>query len=91
MNLWVPSVIHPSGKCKIVLIAAHSWATFRESFQVRWNILLARIDYMMHYHDFLSQFSLEETTEIEQWPDTFQSVYSSLNAHCNYRLKFLTV
>ena len=24
-NLWVPSIIYPSGKCKIVLIAAHSW------------------------------------------------------------------
>ena len=36
--------------------------------------LLAGIDiYMMHYHDFLSKLFLEETTEIEQWPDTFQS------------------
>ena len=36
-------------------------------------VLLARIDYMMHYHDFLSKLFLEETTAIEQWPDTFQS------------------
>ena len=40
-------------------------------FPGRWNVLLARMDYMRHYHDFLSK--LEETTEIEQWPDTFQS------------------
>ena len=26
-----------------------------------------------NYHDFLSKLFLEETTEIEQWPDTFQS------------------
>ena len=28
---------------------------------------------MMYYHDFLSKLFLKETTEIEQWPDTFQS------------------
>jgi len=30
-----------------------------------------------------------ETTEIEQWPDTFQP--SSLKVHCGYRLTFLVV
>ena len=39
-------------------------------FPGRWNVLLARMNYMRHYHDFLSKL---ETTEIEQWPDTFQS------------------
>jgi len=28
---------------------------------------------MMQYHDFLCKLFLEETTEIEQWPNTFQS------------------
>ena len=47
-------------------------------FPGRWNVLLARMDYMRHYHDFLSKLFLE-TTEIEQWPDTFQS-YSQFTA-----------
>ena len=64
MNLWVPSVIYPSGKCKIGLIAAHSWDNIPWEFPGRWNVLLARIDYLMHYHGFLSQLFLEETTKI---------------------------
>ena len=59
-------------------------------FPGRWNVLLARIDYMRHYHDFLSKLYIEEVTEIEQWPDTFSSlVHNSLQAHCSYRLRSL--
>ena len=64
VNLWVASVIYPSGKCKIGLIAAHSWDNIPWEFPGRWNVLLARIDYIMHYHGFLSQLFLEETTKI---------------------------
>ena len=58
---------------QIVLIAAHSWDNIPWEFPGHWNVLLARIDYMMHNHDFLSKLFLEETTEIEQWPDNFLS------------------
>ena len=36
---------------------------------------------------------LEETTEIEQWPDTYLPVLftCSLKAHCSYSLKFFVV
>ena len=34
---------------------------------------MARIDYMSHYQYLAIKFSTEETTEMEQWPDTFQS------------------
>ena len=37
-----------------------------------WNIL-ARIIYVMHYHDYPWKIIAGTTTEIEQWPDTFQS------------------
>ena len=59
----------------IVQIAADSWDNIPWVFPGHLNdyVLLARLDYMMHYHDFLSKLFLEETTEIEQWPDTFQS------------------
>ena len=49
---------------------------------------------MMHYHDSLSKLFLGETTDIEQWPDTFQSCSqftARQQAHCSYRLKFLVV
>ena len=37
----------------------------------------------------LGKLFLEETTEMEQWPDILSSlVHSSLEAHCSYSVKF---
>ena len=33
---------------------------------------------------------LEETTQIEQWPDASSLAHSSLKVHCSYRLKFVS-
>ena len=43
-----------------------------------WSVLLATISYMTHYHDFL-----EETTEIEPWPDTIQSWSFWIGLQCS--------
>ena len=81
MNLWVPSVVYPSGKCNIVLIAAHSWGNIPWKFPGRWNVLLARIDYRMHS---LSKLFLEETIawQMQQWPCRYFPVLFAV--HCKY-------
>ena len=40
-----------SGKLKTVLIVAHSRYNIPSEFPGGWNVLMARIDYMTHYHD----------------------------------------
>ena len=70
------------------MIAADSWDNIPWEFPGCWNALLARINHMMHYHDWLSlaNYFLEETTELEQLPNP---AHSSLEVHCSYMLKFL--
>ena len=63
-------------KCKIVLIAIYSWDNIPREFPGRWNVLLARIDHKMQYHDFLAIISRGNNRN-QQLPDTFQS-YSQL-------------
>ena len=54
---------------------------FPWEFPGRWNILLARIDYMMHYHDFLSKFfsrgDNRNWTVVRYFPVSF-------TVHCKY-------
>ena len=70
MKLFLGLFCYPAGNHKVVPTAAHFGTLFPASFQV------ARMSYwpemyMSTIRIVLSKLFLEETTDIEQWPDTF--------------------
>ena len=72
ISLWISGFLLLYTHQDIVLIAAHSWGNIPCEFSGRWNVLLARIDYMMH------SLSKLFPIEMQQWPDTFQSCLQSI-------------
>ena len=91
-SAWISgSFCYPSGKCKIVLIAAHSWDISPE-FPGWRNVLLTGIDcwHTINYHDCL--WWIISRGDNRNWTVAFPVfVHSSWKAHGSYSLKFFVV